>query len=64
MKSEELLRFLAHDELVPPHLRDRCRPFADLARQIVDTAPAGEERDLCLRKLLEAKDAAVRAYQQ
>lgn len=37
------------------------RPFADLARHIVDTLPRNPERTVALRKLLEAKDCAIRA---
>jgi len=35
--------------------------FADLADGIIRTVRAGPERTVALRKLLEAKDAAVRA---
>lgn len=37
------------------------RPFADLAKHIVDTLPRNPERTVALRKLLEAKDCAIRA---
>lgn len=37
------------------------KPFGDLAQQIVDNLPRNPERTVALRKLLEAKDAAVRA---
>lgn len=47
------------------HLPDRLqmisRPFAMLAERIVKTTLRGPERTACLRKLLEAKDCAVRA---
>lgn len=36
-------------------------PFHDLAHLIEETLPAGPEKSTALRKLLEAKDAAVRA---
>ncbi len=35
--------------------------FAQLARFVIDTVPRNQERTVALRKLLEAKDAAVRA---
>jgi hypothetical protein len=35
--------------------------FAMLATNIVETLPRNPERTVALRKLLEAKDAAVRA---
>lgn len=47
------------------HLQDRLRtvsdPFAQLAEQMFNTLPRNPERTVALRKLLEAKDAAVRA---
>lgn len=71
--SEHIMQFFAYEHL-PPHLAAVSKPFADLARAIVgDEAgmPAGTstafplsrnpERTIVLRKLLEAKDAAVRA---
>lgn len=36
-------------------------PFGRLARQLDESLPAGSELSTALRKLLEAKDAAVRA---
>jgi len=48
------------------HLRDDLkpisRPFAELAVLLVETLPSNPERTVALRKLLEAKDCAVRAY--
>lgn len=37
------------------------KPFCDLARHIVNSTPRNAERTVALRKLLEAKDAGVRA---
>lgn len=58
--DEPLLQFFAFD-----HLRDDLRavsqPFGELAQQIVATLPRNPERTVALRKLLEAKDCAVRA---
>jgi hypothetical protein len=55
-----MLKYFAYD-----HLRDDLKavsePFFVLALRIVDIVPAGPERTVALRKLLEAKDAAVRA---
>ena len=55
-----ILQFFAYAHL-PPHLQAVSKPFGDLAHQIVDTLPRNPERTVALRKLLEAKDAAVRA---
>lgn len=55
-------------EHLPPHLREVARPFRKLALQVSDRHPFStctsggvvNERAVALRKLLEAKDAAVR----
>lgn len=57
---EWLEQFFAHDHL-PPHLAAISRPFADLAREVIANLPSNPERTVALRKLLEAKDCAVRA---
>jgi hypothetical protein len=57
---EHIMQFFAYEHL-PAHLQERSKPFADLARSLVDTLPRNPERTVVLRKLLEAKDAAVRA---
>lgn len=54
------MQFFAYEHL-PSHLQEVSKPFGDLARLIVDTLPRNPERTVALRKLLEAKDAAVRA---
>ena len=60
MSSERLLKFFAYG-----HLRADLQPhsagFSNLAHQLVQTVPEGPERTIALRKLLEAKDAAIRA---
>jgi ATP-dependent Clp protease ATP-binding subunit ClpA len=58
--DEPLLQFFA-DEHLPEHLREHSKPFGDLARRLVETLPRNPERTVALRKLLEAKDCAVRA---
>lgn len=55
-----ILRFFHYSHL-PPVLQARSRPFCDLARLLFDTTPNNAERAAALRKLLEAKDCAVRA---
>ena len=57
---EPILQFFAYEHL-PAHLQEVSKPFGDLARAIVDTLPRNPERTVALRKLLESKDAAVRA---
>jgi hypothetical protein len=46
---------------LPPHLQHLSQPFAEVADYIVATVPHSPESEVALRKLLEAKDAAVRA---
>ena len=58
--TEPILQFFAYEHLPPP-LRDVSKPFGDLATRLVETLPRNPERTVALRKLLEAKDAAVRA---
>jgi len=72
---EHILQFFAYEHL-PTHLREVSRPFCELAHAIVRgdnvpesgtvtmsvaPLPRNPERTVALRKLLEAKDAAVRA---
>lgn len=55
-----LLQFFTWQHL-PEQLRAVSRPFGELADIIVATLPSNPERTTALRKLLEAKDCAVRA---
>lgn len=57
---DTLLQFFAFEHL-RPDLAAVSQPFGELARRIVDTLPRNAERTVALRKLLEAKDAAVRS---
>jgi len=58
--TDRMMQFFAYEHL-PPHLQAVSKPFGDLAKQIVETLPQNAERTAGLRKLLEAKDYAVRA---
>lgn len=60
LSIDPILRFFHYAHL-PPTLRDRSSPFCDLARLIIATTPRNAERTAALRKLLEAKDCAIRA---
>lgn len=55
------MQFFAFVHL-PEHMQAVSRPFADLANSITANVPRNPERTVALRKLLEAKDAAVRAF--
>jgi hypothetical protein len=59
--KEHIMQFFSFSHL-PPAMQDISRPFGELAQRIVDTLPRNPERTVALRKLLEAKDAAVRAH--
>ena len=59
-QPEPILQFFAYAHL-PPHLQAVSQPFGELAQRICVDLPRNPERTVALRKLLEAKDAAVRA---
>ncbi len=59
-QQEPMLQFFVTGHLPPP-LQAISEPFSALARQMVLTLPRNPERSAGLRKLLEAKDCAVRA---
>lgn len=58
--EDRLLKYFKFEHL-PPKLQAASRPFCLLALDLCDRYPASAERTVCLRKLLEAKDCAVRA---
>lgn len=49
---------------LPEKLQNASKPFCDLAAHLDATLPDGAEKATALRKLLEAKDAGVRAAMQ
>jgi hypothetical protein len=57
---ESMMQFFKYEHL-PPHLQEVSKPFAMLAQGMIETLPRNAERSAGLRKLLEAKDCAVRA---
>jgi hypothetical protein len=58
--SDPLLQFFVYSHL-PPHLQEYGKLFTELAQIIIETLPRNPERTACLRKLIEAKDSAIRA---
>lgn len=59
--TEEILQYFAYKHL-PAHLRPVSQAFHTLAHELAaDPNLDGPELTVCLRKLLEAKDCAVRA---
>jgi hypothetical protein len=60
MEDKHILQFFGWEHL-PSHLQEVSRPFGEMANLIFSSLPENPERSAALRKLLEAKDAAVRA---
>lgn len=57
---DPILRFFHYGHL-PPSLSAVSEPFCQMAERIISSLPRNAERTMALRKLLEAKDCAVRA---
>lgn len=57
---QHVLQYFAFAHL-PAALQGVSRPFSELAQSVADRNPDSPETTVALRKLLEAKDAAVRA---
>lgn len=55
-----LLQFFNYLHL-PEHLQAVSQPFCALAHDLENTLPENPEKTVAMRKLLEAKDCAVRA---
>lgn len=60
LSDHPLLKFFRYEHL-PEALREVSKPFGMLASEVCRLTPTGAEQTVALRKLLEAKDAAVRA---
>lgn len=58
--ADQLLRYFEYDHL-PEHLQAVSKPLCVLAHDMNALVPDGPEKTTGLRKLLEAKDAFVRA---
>lgn len=57
--GEPIMRYFEYKHL-PQHLQEISKPFGELAETIMELKRS-PERSVALRKLLESKDAAVRA---
>jgi hypothetical protein len=55
-----ILQFFTYKHL-PEHLQEVSKPFCELTIWISENLKSNSETSTALRKLLEAKDAAVRA---
>jgi hypothetical protein len=54
------MKYFAYQHL-PAHLQEVSKPIGDIATLMDESLPDGAEKSAGLRKLLEAKDALVRA---
>jgi hypothetical protein len=57
---ENLIKFFKYEHL-PEKLKAISKPYCDLAQIMFDSYPNNTESTTAMRKLLEAKDCAVRA---
>lgn len=60
MNEERMMKWFEYSHL-PEHLQAVSKPFGELAAKVCEVIAGGPERTVALRKLLESKDAAVRA---
>ena len=58
--EDRMMKWFDYEHL-PPHLQTVSKAFHTLADDVCSNVAPGPERTVALRKLLEAKDAAVRA---
>lgn len=57
---KQFLQFFRTDSIAPAAV-PAGKAFFELARQLVDTLPANPESTVAMRKLMEARDCAIRA---
>jgi hypothetical protein len=57
---KRLIQFFEYKHL-PPNLQEVSKPFAQMAQVLMAKLPENAESTVAMRKLLEAKDCAVRA---
>lgn len=61
MEEDRMLKWFDWEHLPKGELREVSSHFKELALTVCSLVKAGPERTVALRKLLESKDAAVRA---
>jgi len=59
--AAKLLKWFSYQHLAKEEVRAVSRRFSIMAQMIIESMPPCAERTACMRKLLEAKDCAVRA---
>ena len=60
MIPSQIMKYFEYKHL-PDHLKEVSEPICVMAKLLDESLPHGTEKSVALRKLLEAKDAAVRA---
>lgn len=58
--EKHMMQYFEYKHL-PENLQEVSKPFGELAKKIFEQPWHNPETEACLRKLLEAKDCAVRA---
>ena len=56
-----VLKWFTSDHMKPGKTKEIAEEYEEFALWLADTVPQSAERSAALRKLLESKDAAVRA---
>ena len=59
--SSPIMQYFTFAHLPAGKLQETSKLFAELATELEDRLPDSPEKSVALRKLLEGKDAAVRA---
>ena len=60
LKDNAIMKYFEYAHL-PEHLQKVSKPFGELANQLCEILACNAEGETALRKLLEAKDCAVRS---
>lgn len=60
-KPNPIMRYFSYNHLTNPELQEVSHQFKQVAENLAYALPDGPEKSVALRKLLEAKDAAVRS---
>ena len=59
-KHSTIIQFFKYDQM-PEHLQEVAEEFYFMAQYLDRVIPTSAEKSVALRKLLESKDAAIRA---
>lgn len=59
---DRMLKWFATDHIGPPEIKAIIMTYKQMAYHFCEEIPAGPERTVALRKLVESKDCMVRAW--